>query len=307
MMNNYDSRFLNSEGMTEVSLSEELLYKKLLRKNQNIMNFITNVSHDLRTPLSVILNTIKVSIMHINNSILPDDDKKNHLKYLSIIQQNSYRMLRLFNSILEVVNIESDGETLILQNQDIVNIIRNIYTSIEQLGISNNINLNFSSTLDYKMMAIDPDKIERIILNLLTNSFKHTNPGGEICLTLTEEDKNLKISVKDNGAGIPHEQLDLIFEKFQKGGKIYDNVYCKGIGIGLYVVKLFVELHNGHIEVNSEEGIGTEFIITLPVRLIEESTDTLCLRNEVCDNKIIETINIEFSDVYNVNSVSIHN
>jgi len=304
MINNHNPSLLNSEDMVAFSFSEESLYKNLVEKNQNIMNFITNVSHDLRLPLSVILNTIKVSIMHLNNSILPDDDKKNHLKYLNIIQQNSYRMLRLFNSILEVFKIEADGESLILQNQDIVSIIHNIYTSIEQLGISNNITLNFSSTLDYKRMAFDPDKIERIILNLLTNSFKYTNPGGEICLTLTEEDENIKISVKDNGAGIPPEQLDLIFEKFQKGGKIYDNVYCKGIGVGLYVVKLFVELHNGHIEVKSEEGIGTEFIITLPIRLIEEDTDTLCFRNGVSDSKIIETINIEFSDVYNV---SIHN
>jgi len=287
--------------------SEEILYKRIVEENQNILNFVVNISHDLRTPISVILNTIKVLIMHLNTSNLPDNIISSQLKYLNIIQQNSYRMLRLFNSILDVVKIESGGEALNLQNNDIVNVIRNICSSVNQLENNCGVSLSFSSTLDSKIMAFDPDKIERIILNLLTNAYKFTDQGGEIIVTLKQEANNVKISVKDTGTGIPQNQLNCIFEKFQNCGKIYDNVYCKGIGVGLYVVKLFVELHNGHIDVKSEEGKGTEFIITLPITLIKENETDSCFINDIFNNKFIETINIEFADIYKINQISIHN
>ncbi|MGE5329086.1 MAG: sensor histidine kinase [Deltaproteobacteria bacterium] len=306
MINNYND---SSENFLEnMNFSEEVLYKKIVEENQNIFNFIVNISHDLRTPISVILNTIKVLKMHLNNSsLLPEEVKRNEFKYLYIIQQNSYRMLRLFNSILDVAKIESGGENLNLQNNDIVSVIRNICSSVNQLSNTNGVSLTFSSDLDKKVIAFDPDKIERIILNLLTNAFKFTNPGGEIIVSLTQEGDNIKISVKDTGTGIPRKQLNCIFEKFKNGGKMYDNVYCKGIGVGLYVVKLFVELHNGKIDVKSKEGKGTEFIITLPITLVEENKTAPCLINEIIDNKFIETINIEFADVYKANVPSIHN
>ncbi|MGE5473770.1 MAG: sensor histidine kinase [Ignavibacteriales bacterium] len=308
MIDNYNEMLINNQNPVNLNFSEEVLYRKLAMENENILNFLTNISHDIRTPISVILNTIKVLSLHLNNSKNTNDIQSNNQKYLNIIQQNSYRMLRLFNSILEVVKIESGVEELSLQNYDIVNVVSNICLSINQLGKNNDITLIFQSAMESKVVAFDPDKIERVILNLLTNSFKYTQPGGKITVSLYEEADNIVVSVKDTGTGIPREKLDCIFRKFHNDdGKIYDNMYCKGIGVGLYIVKEFVELHNGKIKVSSQEGKGTEFIISIPIALVDENMNTSCSNNEIVNSKIIENINIEFADVYKLNDSSIHN
>lgn len=308
MAKNYNDFFIDSQYPANSNFSEEILYKKLIEENQNILNFLTNISHDIRTPISVILNTIKVLSIHLNKSNIHNDVGIKSQKYLNIIQQNSYRMLRLFNSILEVVKIESGNEELSLQNLDIVYVINNICSSINQLINNKDISLVFKSDMASKIIAFDPDKIERVVLNLLTNSFKCTNPGGEIFVSLSEQADNVIISVKDTGIGIPKDQLESIFKKFQSNyGKFYDSIYCKGVGVGLYIVKVFVELHNANIRVISEEGKGTEFIITLPAALVNEKSDSFCSINETINNKIIENINIEFVDVYKSNSSSVHN
>jgi signal transduction histidine kinase len=146
------------------------------------------------------------------------------------------------------------------------------------------------------VMAVDPDKIERIMLNLLSNAVKFTNPGGEIIVNLYERNESLCISVKDSGIGIPGDKLGVIFDRFMQVDKSLTRSR-EGSGIGLALVKSLVQLHDGCISVNSIEGEGSEFIIELPVKLIPENQNPYHDESKV-ENSIIERIHIEFSDIY---------
>lgn len=153
------------------------------------------------------------------------------------------------------------------------------------------ISIVFDTDIEEKIIAFDADMMERIILNLLSNSIKFTEKGGKIEVNISDKGKEISISVKDNGIGIPSNKLDKIFDIFTQ----VDNSLRKtgGSGIGLYLVKSLVELHGGRIFVESEYGKGTEFTIVLPYKTID---DNLVIKKEDISN--IERISIEFSDIY---------
>lgn len=257
---------------------------------------LINTSHELRTPLTVILGAIQ-TISNLDCSDPKNQPIDNKIqKYLYMIRQNCYRLLRLINNLLDTKCIESGYIDLRFQNLDIVGVLIDIITSVSDLTASKNVKINFRTDVKRKVMAIDIDKIERIVLNLLSNAIKFTPEGNEITVSLIDKGNRIEMRVKDTGIGIPNDKINNIFERFKK----VDNKFSKenqGSGIGLSLVKSLVDLHGGTICVNSKVGKGTEFIINLPSFTLNESQNKPTPYSTTLDN-IIKTANIELSDLY---------
>lgn len=258
--------------------------------NKLTTEFFANISHELKTPLNVIFSAIQ--ILNLNDSTEEKFAKK-HDMYLKIIKKNCYRLLRLINNLIDMTKLDSGFIKLQLQNYNIVSIVEEITLSVISFAESRGINIIFDTNVEERVMAFDIDKMERIILNLLSNAIKFTDPGGNIYVNLIDMDKDIVISIKDTGVGIPENKLQMIFERFAQVDKTF-NRNREGSGIGLSLVKSLVELHEGTINIKSKIGSGSEFIIKLPVKTIEsEYTDT-----NLMQETNIDRINIELSDIY---------
>ncbi|MEW9123611.1 MAG: CheR family methyltransferase [Thermotaleaceae bacterium] len=278
-------------------LKEEYMRNKRLLEEAKIFDgikneFFSNLSHELRTPLNVIMSTLQLleSIM-INDS----DDKLK--KYMGIMKQNCYRQLRLINNLIDITKIDSGFFEVEMKNHDIVNIVENITLSVSDYIHTNSINLIFDTDIEEKIIACNPDSIERIILNLLSNAIKFTKENGYIYVNIIDKRENLIISVKDSGIGIPEEKLDIIFERFRQVDKSLTRGH-EGSGIGLSLVKSLVEMHDGRIFVQSEYGKGSEFTIELPVRITTQ--EDMVKKEEIKQPNYVEKIHLEFSDIYNL-------
>lgn len=253
--------------------------------------FFANLSHELRTPINVILSAIQLLNLYVNEGTI-NANNKNISKYIFTMQQNCYRLLRLVSNIIDITKIDAGFFELELENHNIVNVVEDITLSVSEYMEHKGISLIFDTEVEEKIIACDSDKIDRIMLNLLSNAVKFTNPGGTIMVNIYDKDDKVLISVKDNGIGIPEVNQKLVFERFHQVDKSLTRSH-EGSGIGLSIVKSLVELHEGMITVKSEYKKGTEFIIELPVRYVNEK---VLLHNTHGDN--IEKINIEFSDIY---------
>jgi PAS domain S-box-containing protein len=259
--------------------------------NKLITEFFSNISHELKTPLNIIFSSVQLLGLFNENS----DEKfiRNKDKYLEIMKQNCYRLMRLINNLLDITRVDSGFLRPQMKNYNVVSVVEDITLSVATFAESKGISLIFDTDCEEKIMAFDPDKIERIILNLLSNAVKFTDYGGEIIVNIIDEDDYISISVKDTGIGIPRDKIELIFERFRQVDRTFTRNH-EGSGIGLALVKSFVEMHKGTININSELGEGSEFVIKLPVRMLEES----CIDEKYVDDNIIERISIEFSDIY---------
>jgi PAS domain S-box-containing protein len=259
--------------------------------NKLITEFFSNISHELKTPLNIIFSSIQLLKLYnrsSENKLLQNKDK-----YLDIMKQNSYRLMRLINNLLDITRADSGFLIPHMKNYNIVSIVEDITMSVVSFTESKGISLTFDTDCEESIMAVDPDKIERIVLNLLSNAVKFTNAGGQIFVTMLDKEDYITISVKDTGIGIPDDKLQLIFERFRQVDRTFTRNH-EGSGIGLSLVKSFVKMHEGIIEVTSELGKGSEFIIKLPVKLCSEKY----VDEKYADDSIIERISLEFSDIY---------
>lgn len=274
----------------------ELIKAKVEAEKANIAksNFIANISHELRTPIAVILSGIQlIEINTKNNGVANQENFCNHIK---TIKQNCYRLLRLVNNIIDVTKIDAGFKRLNLKNLNIISLIENITTSVVEYAELKEITVIFDTDEEERIIAIDPDKIERIVLNLLSNAIKFTPKKGYIFVKISNEDTKVIISVEDTGIGIPTEKKEMIFEKFQQ----LDNTFTReneGSGIGLSIVKSFVELHDGKISVYSELGKGSKFIIELPMKKLDEDPSGRA-QTENSNGYVVDVLDIEFSDIY---------
>jgi signal transduction histidine kinase len=214
-------------------------------------------------------------------------------KYLGISRQNSYRLLRLINNLIDLNKIEGNHMMMMLKNCDIVGTIEDITLSVVEYAKMKNLELIFDTVVEEKIIAIDPDKIERIMLNLISNAIKFTNPGGHIAVNIYESKDSVLISVKDTGIGIPVEMQRNVFNHFVQVDSSLQRK-TEGSGIGLSIVQSLVEMHGGSIAINSDYTKGTEFIFELPVTLIAQE-DTTDISTSISN---VERISIEFSDIY---------
>ena len=227
---------------------------------------------------------------------IEDEQNKKLIRYSKIIKQNSNRLLKLINNLLDVTKIDSNSFELEIGNYDIVNLIRKITYSIKDYIEEKERNFEFHSDLKSKVIACDPFNIERVILNLWSNAIKFTDKSDEIKVTVFKNQGNICISVKDTGLGIQEDKQDLIFERFGQADKSLTRNH-EGSGIGLTLSNLIIELHGGSLTVNSKKGLGSEFIIELEDKMIKEENKTKS--NFRPDSKdLIDRIEVEFSDIY---------
>ncbi|KAF5046243.1 Adaptive-response sensory-kinase SasA [anaerobic digester metagenome] len=226
---------------------------------------------------------------------LPDSCEYRKSRYLKIMKQNTFRLIRLINNLIDISKYDSKYLKLDMHNHDIVKIAEDISVSVSENFKSKGVKIIFDTDTEEKVMAVDEDKLERILLNLLSNAVKFTNNGGEIMVNVEDHEDFVRISVKDTGIGIPKDKLDVIFDRFcQVDRSLTRN--REGSGIGLSLVKTLVEMHGGKIMVNSTVGEGSEFIFDLPVIVLDEKQ----VSDAIFYDSKIDKINIEFSDIYSL-------
>jgi signal transduction histidine kinase len=186
--------------------------------------------------------------------------------------------------------------SLHLKNNNIIKFIEDITLSIVKYASLKGINIVFDTEIEEKITAFDAEKIEKIMLNLLSNSIKFTKHGGNIDVTIYDRKEYILISVKDTGVGIPLDMLEKIFDTFAQVDASFRR-HAEGSGIGLSLVKSLVKMHEGEITVKSQLGIGSEFIIKLPIKLMESESNAH--KHKASDlNYNVEKTKIEFSDIY---------
>ena len=267
---------------------EEAIHLESIRNE-----FFGNISHEFKTPLNIILGIVQLIDKNIE---LDNISKENLIRHVDIMKQNSYRLLRLVNNLIDISRIDIGYYNLQPSNYNIVKVIEDITLSIAEYVKHKKINLIFNTDVEEITLACDPDKIERVMLNLLSNAIKYTDDNGDIYVSLNKVNEDVVVSVKDSGVGIPNDKLELIFDRFGQANDILSR-RCEGSGIGLSIVKSIVEMHGGKIEVFSEIGKGSEFVFNIPIKILEEENVIL-----TCDNKDyhVEKCNIEFSDIYSI-------
>lgn len=257
--------------------------------------FFANLSHEFRTPLNVMLSTLQLlNLIGINNSAI--NNKYKIKKYYSIMKQNCYRLLRLVNNLIDITRIDAEHLKLNLKNENIIAIIEDITLSIADYATNKGLDIIFDTDIEEKIIACDADKIERIILNLLSNAIKFTPNGGNIFVNITDKDSSIIVSVKDTGVGIPSDKQGSIFNRFVQVDKSLSR-NREGSGIGLSLVKSFVELHNGTIGIVSETGKGSEFIMEFPATALVDD-ENIILDEDLAKENTIQRFHIEFSDIY---------
>lgn len=255
--------------------------------------FFSNISHELKTPLNVILATIQLLKTQKDQGYKDMRESK----YLKIMQQNCYRLLRLVNNLIDITKIDSNYYEIRPQNYNIVGLVEGIAMSVAEYAMDKGINIIFDTNTEEKVMACDPDQIERIILNLLSNAIKFTQSGGSIWVTMLDQREKILITIKDTGIGIPLDKQECVFKRFQQVDKSLTRQH-EGSGIGLSLVKALVEKHGGKISLNSELGKGTEFTIEIPCNTLMELENNASNNQNLSKQNYVERINIEFSDIY---------
>ena len=265
-------------------------------ETENLRNqFFANISHEFKTPINIVYSCVQ--LLDVKRGESASALLESYGKYRKNIKQNCHRMLRLINNLVDITKIDSGYMNLEFSNYNIVELVENIVLSVVPCVDNNNINIIFDTYIEELEIKCDADSIERIILNLLSNAIKFTENNGDILVEMDSDDKWVTIKVRDNGIGIPDKFKDLVFDRFVQGDKSL-NRKKEGSGIGLALVKSLIEFHSGSIEINKEYKDGTEFILKLPNIKIEEKDLKINNDIDVDDKKIIEKINIEFSDIY---------
>lgn len=266
--------------------------KELITANKAQGEFLVNISHELKTPLNVIFSTAQLFDMYCKNGSL-DDKKDSIIKYIESIKQNSYRLSKLINNIVDLSKIEAGFFKLNLSNNNIVEVVEEIVMSVTTFTESKGLDIIFDTDIEEKIIACDPEKIERIVLNLISNAIKFSDERHEIYVNIKDKNEFVEISVKDNGIGIEDKYLDMIFDRFKQVDKSLSR-NTEGTGVGLSLVKSIVELHGGSIYVESEFGKGSKFTVMISSgKVLHEN---ILYNSEVKSEN--QNIQVEFSDVY---------
>ena len=259
--------------------------------------FFANISHEFKTPLNIILSTVQViANFMITNQRYPDCDK--FYRYINNIKQNSYRLLKLANNMIDITKIDGGFYEINMGNNNIVEVVENIVQSVVVYMKDNKRSIIFDTAEEEIITACDPSQIERIILNILSNAMKFTSPGGHIYVNIDVSDECNKLIIRINNDGEPlnAEDSKRIFDRFTQSEQLLTRK-SEGSGIGLSLVKSLVEMHKGIIYVNTGVKEGTEFCIELPIRKIMNTASNHVWQKSL--NSKVERFDIEFSDIYN--------
>jgi len=236
--------------------------KKLQEIDQIKTRFYTNVSHEFRTPLTLILGPLETATS-LSDTIGEKEIKRN----LDMVSRNAQRLLELINQLMDFSKLESGNITLQLEEGDIVRFLRTCTMSFSSLAVSKGIELHFLTTAEKLITSFDKDKLEKILNNLLSNALKFTREGGSVEVSVDFNENELFLQVLDDGIGIPEEKIGEIFNRYYQ----VDNVSkaYEGTGIGLALLKELVSFLHGKITVRSNEGKGSVFLLQFPIEIKE--------------------------------------
>ncbi len=255
----FDYPMVKFNGQDQAALASAIQYlaEKMQTMNEYQKQFLANVSHDFRSPLT----SIKGYTEAISDGTIPPEMQE---KYLDIILFEVDRLHKLTNQLLELNQIESNGILLEITSFDINAVIKETVETFETQCDKKQITVDL--ILDTPAVLVDADlpKIQRVLQNLLDNAIKFSKTGSTIEIHTTEKQQKCFISIKDHGIGIPREDLHKIWTRFYKGD-LSRGRNKTGTGLGLSITKEIIEAHNENINVISTEGAGTEFLFSLPV------------------------------------------
>ena len=265
-------------------LSKELEFERVNNErvkeiDQAKIRFFVNVSHEFRTPLTLILSPVREMLER------GVKEYKWVQHQLGLIERNAERMLHLVNQALDYRKTELGAMPLHVKHLELEPFIKKSYELFTQLAEKKDTEYIFNSTVSDQKVYVDPNYLERILTNLLSNAFKYSPNGGTITLNLSIKGNNTCIEVEDTGYGISKEKFDRIFDRFYQED---DNT--QGTGIGLSLVKNLVEKHRGGITLDSEVSKGSKFTVLLPAmkESYEESELSPKIENEIIDHVIIK-------------------
>ncbi|WP_187260508.1 two-component regulator propeller domain-containing protein [Pontibacter beigongshangensis] len=229
--------------------------------NQMKIQFFTNVSHEFRTPLTLILAPLEQMVAKFKGD-------KDAYKQLVTIENNANRLRRLIDELMDFRKYENNGLELQASEGNIVKFVEDVYASFRQFAEMQKYHYSFSSDTDVLLVWYDREKMERVVMNLISNAFKYTPRGGTIAVSVKQLPAAVEIKITDNGVGIEEEHLEKIFDRFyevDQSRNLLITKYNKGTGIGLALAKGIVNLHSGKIEVVSRKKEGSTFVVVLPL------------------------------------------
>ena len=219
--------------------------------------FFSNITHELRTPLTMIMAPLEGLLEGEIGNLRPQQKE-----YLRPIQRNALKLLKLINDLLDLSKMDEQYLRLRVEQTDLVGLVSDIAAQAQPLAARKDIALELELRRSEGDLQVDLERMERALVNLLSNALKFTDPGGRVKVWMDANDHEVQIGVQDSGIGIPQDQLELIFERFSQADESTTRRYG-GTGIGLALAKEIVELHGGHITVDSLEGKGSKFVVHL--------------------------------------------
>lgn len=300
----YNDRDNNETIITGQDVTDTLDLKEKTRELEEKIQqekfksrFLSNVSHEFKTPINILMSSIQLQLSQYND--MKESELKNNSNYkqLQVMKQNSYRLFKLVNNLIDITKIDGHHVNLQKRNLNIVYFIEDIVESISNYLSQANRNIIFDTSDEEIILGFDPNAMERIILNIISNSIKFTDDNGNIFISIKKDDKEEKVyvSVKDDGIGISEEAADIVFDRFSQVDDLLTR-RSEGSGIGLAIVKSFTELHGGEVFLNKDLDKGTEITIGLPIKKVDSSEEQL-FQDKVLDSRG-KKFEIEFSDIY---------
>lgn len=261
----YEFSVESEDEMGYLAASLSYMAGEIARQEEDQKKFIANVSHDFRSPLT----SIRGYLVAMQDGTIPEEM---HGKYLGIVINETDRLTKLTNELLTLNNISSKGMLLDKTDFDINKVIREVAESCEGSCRDKHIAIELVLTDDKMLVNADMSKIQQVLYNLLDNAIKFSHHDSSIKIETTEKHSKVFVSVKDSGIGIPKEDQKLIFDRFYKSDASRGKDK-KGTGLGLSIVKEIIKAHEENINVISTQGVGTEFIFSLPKAAAMDAED----------------------------------
>ena len=254
--------------------------------------FFSNIRHEFRTPINMIMSSIQLLENRCEYCGL-GDCKDCFIRDIHRIKLNTLRILKISNNFIDLTGLQAGNIEYSPDNYDIVECVESVCNDINNYKKFKNITIIFDTEIEELIISFDKVKLERVLLNLISNAIKFNHKDGTVIVSIIVEGDFVGISVKDTGIGIKEKDLENIFNEFYN---VEDRLVksCEGLGIGLKLTKHLVEMHKGFISVKSSLGKGSEFVVRLP-KTIEERVNNVL--DKIYYNRL-EKIKIEFSDIY---------
>jgi len=241
----------------QLSLAFNNLIDRMAELEEKRRTFVSNASHELKTPLSII-KLLSDSLIQTDN---PDPEFIK--EFLSDMNKEVERLTRIIEKLLDMTQMDSSQQSMQFVHTDIRDLILDVYNKLSPLATNKDITLTLSQPEEEVILPIEQDTLTEAVYNIADNSIKYTEPGGSVTISVSRDLGNVYIAVTDTGIGIPKDEVQKIFDRFYRVDKARARE-TGGTGLGLSIALDAVKLHNGHIEVKSEEEAGSRFTIALP-------------------------------------------